>query len=720
MSPFQPQRAQFQDSKKSSTLEKIIDKMGLTTEESKKKPESQEQETSDKPEFWIEEKMDGERMQLHMIEDPNHPGGKRFAFWSRNAKDYTYLYGDGFKDDESALTRHIKGAFDQRVKNIVLDGEMVTWDPEMDKIVVFGTLKTAALSEKKNAYQQTGPRPLFRVFDCLYLNGQSLINYTLRNRRDALESAVKDVHRRLEKHHFDRATTADQVTHKLHEIIDNAGEGLVLKNPGSLYQLSGRVNTWMKVKPEYMMEHGEQFDCVVIGGYYGSGHRGGILSSYMCGLRVDQNYVDAGAAPMKFHSFFKVGGGFKREDYTKIKFLTEGKWHDWNPEKPPTEYIELAQGDKERPDVWIKPSDSVVLKVKASSVEVSPSFKTGYTLRFPRFLEFRSDKDWQSALTISEAYILKQKVENSDKKAFQVSTRRKTTKRIKKELVIAGTDSKIKNPYAGPDTEVFAGLDFCVLTDMTKPVKKSKAELEQMIKSNGGTLTQNPNSKENILIIADKRTVKPASIIKRGTTNLISGSWVLDTLKQAGIDGDERKRLLLPFEPRHMFHAIEASRAEMEETVDVYGDSYARDVEPGELGKLCEEMIHPKTGDFDPGLFRLQLEERGCGLNDMTGEFFGRCTLFFLPRGGDSDIDLLIKKSRVRFAGGRIAGDESEEGITHIVAGEGCQDVVKAVRRRMADAMLVDGKKIARIVGMKWVDECWEEKTLLDEERYTV
>ncbi len=77
-------------------------------------------------------------MQLHMISDDEIAGGKRFGFWSRKAKEYTYLYGNGFEDPNSALTRHLKEAFHERVENIVLDGEMITWDPEQDAMVPFG------------------------------------------------------------------------------------------------------------------------------------------------------------------------------------------------------------------------------------------------------------------------------------------------------------------------------------------------------------------------------------------------------------------------------------------------------------------------------------------------------------------------------------------------------------------------------------------------------
>jgi hypothetical protein len=75
----------------------------------------------------------------------------------------------------------------------------------------------------------------------------------------------------------------------------------------------------MKVKPEYMTEFGESLDCVIIGGYYGSGRRGGRLSSFLCGLRVDKNQIQKGANPMKCYSFFKVFTHSLRPSY-RLKF----------------------------------------------------------------------------------------------------------------------------------------------------------------------------------------------------------------------------------------------------------------------------------------------------------------------------------------------------------------------------------------------------------------
>ena len=446
MQCFQPQLAQFQI----QSMQKIVDKM---------------RPTEDDDEFWIEEKLDGERMQLHMMSDDSVEGGKRFAFWSRKAKDYTYLYGNGLMDTKSALTRHLKYAFDERVHNIILDGEMITWDTELDVMLEFGTLKTAALAQQQNPFS-TGPRPLYKVFDILYANGRALTNYVLQDRRKALESMVKNVERRIEIHTYNVAHKVAEIEPMLHKVIAERAEGLVLKNPRSPYRLNERNDDWMKVKPEYMDGFGEDLDCVVIGGYYGSGRRGGNLSSFLCGLRVDENQVRQGANPMKCYSFFKVGGGFTAADYAQVRHCTEDKWQKWDPKRPATDFIELGGGalQFERPDVWIRPDQSVVFAVKAAQVSPTDQFRTGYTLRFPRFKKLRHDRNWQSALSLSGFNALKSNVEKEwQEKKFKVDDSKKRKQRVprKKTMTVGENDEKVERPYGGPATEVFAGLNIC-------------------------------------------------------------------------------------------------------------------------------------------------------------------------------------------------------------------------------------------------------------------
>lgn len=96
------------------------------------------------------------------------------------------------------------------------------------------------------------------------------------------------------------------------------GEGLILKQTSSQYHYGGRGKAWTKIKPDYMDEMGENCDLLVLGGWYGSGKRGGKLSSLLLGLRIDGKFDTDGQTPL-FATFVKVGTGLNLSDYEWIK-----------------------------------------------------------------------------------------------------------------------------------------------------------------------------------------------------------------------------------------------------------------------------------------------------------------------------------------------------------------------------------------------------------------
>ncbi|RAL13975.1 DNA ligase (ATP) DNL4 [Aspergillus homomorphus CBS 101889] len=728
MQCFQPQLAQFQ----MQSFDKMVEKMrGLE---------------GDDQGFWIEEKLDGERMQLHMGPDDEVAGGRRFCFWSRKAKDYTYLYGNGLFDENGALTRHLADAFADGVDSVILDGEMIAWNPEQDAPEPFGTLKSAAIAEQRNPFSN-GSRPLFRVFDILYLNGHDLTRYTLRDRRNALQKSVKDVHRRFEVHPYEEATSTAEVEASLRRVVAEASEGLVLKNPRSPYRLNERHDDWMKVKPEYMTEFGESLDLIVIGGYYGSGHRGGALSSFLCGLRVDDPGASQDADVSKCYSFCKVGGGFTAADYANIRHHTDGKWKEWNPRKPPTAYIELAgagNAQHERPDMWIKPEDSVVLCVKAASVSVSDQFRIGLTLRFPRFKRLRGDKDWKSALSVQEFLDLKSNVEQEQKeKAFNVENFRKKRqkKSTKKPLAIAGYDEDAEVKYAGPSGHIFEGLNFFVMTDSTTSVKQSKAELEQLVKSHGGKFYQTNTAAPDMICVADRRTVKAASLQKNGEVDIIRPSWVLDCIRQSDIDAGLAD-LLLPLEPRHMFYTTPQKEAEVASSVDRFGDSYARSTTQEELSEILNKMkTDDDNADTTPDrnayakLKQHIYDKVNAGWPLPCGWLFDGLVFYFpptkpQPAADDPEDDpeelthpsLALTRNTARFAGAKLVDTPADPAITHVVVyqpepGGLSKAAYRSLRGNWSAA---PGKKIPHMVTTEWVDESWRQQTLLDEEQFQV
>lgn len=717
---YQPQLAAFQP----KVMKSITSRMKVTDED---------------PVFWIEEKLDGERIQLHMKTEVGDKGQPKrvFKFWSRKAKDYTYLYGEHLEDDNSALTRHLKNAFNDRVDNIILDGEMITWNMEIDKIVPFGTLKTAALEQQRNPFAP-GPRPLYRVFDIVLLNNKSLTQYTLRDRRRALEASIQPVERRLEIIDFKEGRTWDDIEVALRQVVAEASEGLVVKNPRSSYTLNDRNDDWVKVKPEYMQEFGESLDCIVIGGYYGSGKRGGGLSSFLCGLRLEDKIKDPDG-PAKHLSFFKVGGGLTANDYANIKHHTENKWMVWDAKNPPVEWIELGGGhlQKEKPDVWIKPQDSVVVQVKAASVSTSDEFAVNLTLRFPRFQRLRSDKDWRTALSMQEFLEVRDQAETeraehdkAQNEKMQAETRKKhqRTDLRKQPLKVVGYAQKQINAATADvrhiehATNVFQGCTMFVMTESVKPEKKSKLELEELIKLHGGHIVQTADASVNredcaseVFCIASRKTVKVASLLKKGNLPILQPIWVFDCIRQAHVDLElGRSALLLrPEMERHVFYSPEDRTQMYEDETDQFGDSFTRDVSSEELTTIISKM-----DDTD-----IAMRENGDTTiadlfdSEVPGSIFRNTNISACTANSDIFSQELQKALRIARFGGAVFSPDIQPGVTtHVLVQTDSQDH-EEVTRQLRDRIST-WQRIPRLVTPQWVLDSWREKTRLDEERY--
>ena len=102
---------------------------------------------------------------------------------------------------------------------------------------------------------------------------------------------------------FHREECADA----LNEAIENRDEGIMVKNPDSIYKPNTRRGGWFKLKPEYVGGLMDELDLLIVGGYFGVGSRGGMLSHFLCGLAAANDGAGADEHPTTFWSFCKVG-----------------------------------------------------------------------------------------------------------------------------------------------------------------------------------------------------------------------------------------------------------------------------------------------------------------------------------------------------------------------------------------------------------------------------
>ena len=330
------------------------------------------------------------------------------------------------------------------------------------------------------------------------------------------------------------------------------------------------------------------------------------------------------------------------------------------------------------------------MSVKAAAVTVTESFRTGYTLRFPRFKNIRTDRDWKSALSLTEFTQLKNNVEvQKQEKRMKIDDSRRRKQRVprKKPLVVAGSNTQFTTPYDGPTTQILDGLNFLVTSDSLHPEKMSKEQLEQTVKANGGKIFQKYNAAQDMICIGDRRNVRVASLIKQGGINIIRPSWIFDCIKQAPADLD-RPKLLLPFEPKHVFHIVEESNQIVAQSMDKYNDSYARNVDVEELRLLLDAMPAKYETAISLNLFKSQLQDHNHNFGELAGRMFQNLVFFIdglahptTANGTTSTTKpvqslepsaLRIQKARnlTIFGGGRIAADLVNEDITHVILAE--------------------------------------------------
>ena len=149
----------------------------------------------------------------------------------------------------------------------------------------------------------------------------------------------------------------------------------------------------------------DDLDLLIVGGYYGTGRRTGLLSHFLLAVAVvdkkastEEEKSDELVELKVFHSICKVGSGYTMKELSDFNRKLTNKWSLYDKKDPP-KHLAVTN---EKPDVWIKPEDSFIVQIKAVEIVASDKYKTGCTLRFPRLEKFREDKLWHECMTLAE------------------------------------------------------------------------------------------------------------------------------------------------------------------------------------------------------------------------------------------------------------------------------------------------------------------------------
>ncbi|MGH0136681.1 UNVERIFIED_CONTAM: hypothetical protein FKN15_075960 [Acipenser sinensis] len=161
--------------------------------------------------------------------------------------------------------------------SIILDAEVLLIDTSTSKPLPFGSLGV----HKKAAFQDA--KVCLFVFDCIFFNGVSLMDRPLRERKKFLHENMVEIPNRILFSEMKHVTRAADLADMITRVIREGLEGLVLKDVKGLYEPGKRH--WLKVKKDYLNEGAmaDTADLVVLGAFYGTGSKGGMMSVFLMG-----------------------------------------------------------------------------------------------------------------------------------------------------------------------------------------------------------------------------------------------------------------------------------------------------------------------------------------------------------------------------------------------------------------------------------------------------
>ncbi|MCD6523937.1 MAG: ATP-dependent DNA ligase [Thermococcus sp.] len=309
----------------------------------------------------FEIKYDGARVQVHR-------DGDKVIIYSRRLENVTRSIPE--------IVEAVKASL--KPSKVIVEGELVAVGeggrPRPFQYVL------RRFRRKYNIEEMIEKIPLeLNLFDILYVDGESLIDTEFVERRKRLEESVAE---------SEKIKLAEQLVTKKGEeaekfykrALELGHEGLMAKRLDSVYEPGNRGKKWLKIKPTM-----ENLDLVIIGAEWGEGRRAHLLGSFL----VAAYNPESG----EFLPVGKVGSGFTDEDLVEFTKML----------KP----LIIREEGK-----FVKIEPKVVIEVTYQEIQKSPKYRSGFALRFPRYVALREDKSPEEADTIervAQLYELQEK-----------------------------------------------------------------------------------------------------------------------------------------------------------------------------------------------------------------------------------------------------------------------------------------------------------------------
>jgi DNA ligase-1 len=291
----------------------------------------------------VEYKYDGFRMQIHKKKDVQI-FTRRMENVTRQFPDVVKLVQDNVKAKECIL--------DAEAVGLTKDGKYLPFQQMSQRI------------KRKYDIEKTAKElPVcVCVFDILEKDGEPLVQTPFQERHKIIEQTI-NVTTYIKP--AEQLITDDEkeATAFYEKSLKAGNEGVMMKRLDSVYKPGSRVGFGVKVKPVM-----ETLDCVIVGAEWGEGKRSKWLASFTLAIKDGDEFLEIG----------KMGTGIKEKPEEGLSFgeMTEML--------KPLVIEEKGKGVKTKP--------KIVVEINYEEIQKSPTYASGYALRFPRLVRLREDR----------------------------------------------------------------------------------------------------------------------------------------------------------------------------------------------------------------------------------------------------------------------------------------------------------------------------------------
>lgn len=308
---------------------------------------------------WVEDKYDGIRAQLHRLDGESR-------LFSRDLKDVSAQFPEVLA---AGATLPWQG---------ILDGEVLAWRHGM--ALPFLQLQARLGRKAPSAEVQDRVPVIYVAFDVLALaepgkpgaTVEPLLRLPLRERRQRLEALGLATTPGFGLAALASAADPGELRAVFGASQKRGNEGLMVKDPDSIYSPGRRGYGWLKLKRPL-----STLDCVVVGVEVGHGRRHGVLSDYTFAVRDDR--------PASEGRLVTIGKAYSGLTDAEIAEMT--RWFEAHT---------ISRHGRYR---LVEPS--VVVEIAFDVIHRSTRHASGYAMRFPRIVRIRSDKGPQEADLLS-------------------------------------------------------------------------------------------------------------------------------------------------------------------------------------------------------------------------------------------------------------------------------------------------------------------------------